>query len=733
MIHKSILKKGLLFIAFALLVIVGQASAQSVSLKHVPGAGGSEGIVSGQGTQIVVEVSQTGITQSVNAVQIQFDFDMSVLTLTGAPAGFLITGGNTASLLSLTAAPVPARASFTFTTATDVTGVEFSIGISSILLDGNAVPVPLPGAISFNATISAGSNANAVLSLDLIANGGAGNQRDDGVTSGTVSGQGTKIAVEVFATGVTTSLLGVQITFDFKAEELKLDKVENSAFLFALPEPTGVNFAATAPVTLPESGFLGRAEFSTVADVTDKEFYLGIKSVTLAESAASSDVIAPEMMAMMSTINFNVKPRLVASADVVPVPPGGTGSATVMAVNFAADATITFDVQGEMIDVVQSMQDGATLTLTASGPAKATVMASDGTTTTDPITIEFAEVKLPALDANVSMAHVDDGMTAAGSEADAEISIEVFAGDIEGGIVGASIVFAVDPADAATITGFTPAEGLTLLGIGGNQVDVGAAEEAVMLSAGGYVGTLTLRTGDEVVPFTVGVTSFTVLASFEMTMLSVPAPVMFNFRSTQNSFSLSLDVDGSAGDQSVTSANVSTDEMVAIEIFGLDIRNANGLSVRFEYDAGQVTYDGFAAGDVLPNAQALPAQGTGFVEIGIVSLGGQATANSGLVGTVRFRTTAGFSGTVIRLVRAELGRGGQIESMPLDVRVELKLEVLTPDFNRDGKVDFADFLAFAGQYGLRQGDGRYEAKYDLDSDGVIGFGDFLIFSSSYGQ
>ena len=257
--------------------------------------------------------------------------------------------------------------------------------------------------LAFAGQASAGPNANATVSIDLITDGGAGNQMDDGVHAGNVAGQGTKIAVEVFAQGVTTALVGVKIEFDFKSEELKLDKVENSAFLFAIPEATGVNFAATAPVSLPESGFLGRAEFSTVADVTGKEFYLGIKAVTLAESAASSDVIAPEMMAMMSTINFNVAPRLQTATPVVPVPPGGMGKAVVMAVNFPADATITFDVQGEMIEMVQSMQDGATLTLTASGPAKAVVTASDGMTTTDPITIVFAEVKLPALDAVVGM------------------------------------------------------------------------------------------------------------------------------------------------------------------------------------------------------------------------------------------------------------------------------------------------------------------------------------------
>ena len=384
--------------------------------------------------------------------------------------------------------------------------------------------------LAFAGQASAGPNANATVTIDLITDGGAGNQMDDGVHSGTVSGEGTKIAVEVFAKGVTTSLVGVQITFDFKAEELKLDKVENSAFLFAIPEPTGVNFAATAPVSLPESGFLGRAEFSTVADVTGKEFYLGIKSVTLAESAASSDVIAPEMMAMMSTINFNVAPRLDASADVVPVPPGGTGMATVTAVNFAADATITFDVQGMMLDNIMSAQDGATLTVTASGPAEVTVTASDGMATTEAVTIKFVEMRIPALDiAGMDMMNMmDDGMLAGSAGANEEIAIEVFAGDVDGGLGGASIVFMVDPAGAAAITDFAPAEGMTLLGISGNQVDLGA-EQAVMLSNGGFLGTLKLMTGAEEMPFSVGVASFrAVLASGDESMLPVPAPVLYN-------------------------------------------------------------------------------------------------------------------------------------------------------------------------------------------------------------
>ena len=153
--------------------------------------------------------------------------------------------------------------------------------------------------------IALGPNANATVSIDLIGDSGAGNQIDDGVTSGTASGQGTKIAVEVFAKGVTTPLAGVRIEFDFDASVLTFDKAENSAFQFIIPEATGAgaNLAATAPVALPQSGFIGRVEFSTVVDVTGRAFRLGIKQVTLAESAASIDIITTT-----DVIRFNAAP-----------------------------------------------------------------------------------------------------------------------------------------------------------------------------------------------------------------------------------------------------------------------------------------------------------------------------------------------------------------------------------------------------------------------------------------
>lgn len=50
----------------------------------------------------------------------------------------------------------------------------------------------------------------------------------------------------------------------------------------------------------------------------------------------------------------------------------------------------------------------------------------------------------------------------------------------------------------------------------------------------------------------------------------------------------------------------------------------------------------------------------------------------------------------------------------------------TADFNRDGKVDFDDFVAFA------RGFGKSDPTFDLDGDGRVGFSDFVAFARAFG-
>ena len=92
--------------------------------------------------------------------------------------------------------------------------------------------------------------------------------------------------------------------FEFDASLLTYVKAENSAFQLAVPEASvGTGLAATAPVTLPQSGFLARAEFKTVGDATGREFTIGITTITLAESRASIDELTTT-----SKITFNATP-----------------------------------------------------------------------------------------------------------------------------------------------------------------------------------------------------------------------------------------------------------------------------------------------------------------------------------------------------------------------------------------------------------------------------------------
>ena len=57
----------------------------------------------------------------------------------------------------------------------------------------------------------------------------------------------------------------------------------------------------------------------------------------------------------------------------------------------------------------------------------------------------------------------------------------------------------------------------------------------------------------------------------------------------------------------------------------------------------------------------------------------------------------------------------------------------SPDFDGNGIVAIPDFLLFVDVFGAKEGDEKYELKYDLDENGEIGIPDFLIFVDSFGK
>ena len=333
----------------------------------------------------------------------------------------------------------------------------------------------------------------------------------------------------------------------------------------------------------------------------------------------------------------------------------------------------------------------------------------------------------------------NDGVTS-GTVAGAgtDVVVEVFITGLAGSIIGGE--FSIDT-NRLSVKSAAATQGLSVLGTAAKTVSLGGFPPGVALP-NGYLGTVTLTTTSDVtnVAFTVSA-SMTVADGTNIgeTDMLTAAPLSFNTTPPpppSPPFSLSLDGDDATGDQAVKEVDVSPGAVATIQVFGKGIRNATGVSARFEYDSAQVTYEGFDAGGILPNAQviAVPLRNPTAVEISLVSFGGQATADSGLVGNIRFRTMSAFSSTTLWLVRADLGRGTQTERVTFaDIQITLQPAALTPDFNGDGRVNFADFLLFTAQFGLRRGDAGYEARFDLDGDGTIGFGDFLIFGRAFGR
>ena len=225
---------------------------------------------------------------------------------------------------------------------------------------------------------------------------------------------------------------------------------------------------------------------------------------------------------------------------------------------------------------------------------------------------------------------------------------------------------------------------------------------------------------------------FTLTAASMLCLLFFAVPWSLSTQTV--GFSLSLDMNEAAGDQSVSSLDLLPDQPFSIQIFGADIQGATGLFARIRFDTSQVAYEGFGAGDALPGVDAVVQQDSTSLTVGVSSLSDSASVNAGRIGTVRFRTTASFSDTEIWLVDAELTRAGQPETISPAIGVALQVAArASPDFDGNGLVGFSDFVAFAGIFGSQRGDSKFDARYDLNGDGGIGFDDFVVFSGSFGQ
>ncbi|MYK54709.1 MAG: hypothetical protein F4032_23375, partial [Gemmatimonadetes bacterium] len=280
-------KNYLLMFTLTLLVFAGQASAQQLSLKHIPGDGRTEGVVLGQGTEIVVEVFQTGLTQSVNAIQITFDFDLSLVTL-AAPAGWLQTGADTVTLLSVTAAPVPVSARFSFMTNVDVTGREFSISLKSITLD--VVEITPSAVVSFNSVLPP-------LHLDTEIESPA--QNNNALTL-PKKRLGDTIVFQLFvpdAAGQDIRAFEFELALQGKRLSNYISSNVSGSWLTSVESSGNLSLSlSSVPHSVPSSGYLGQVDLEVTGALTEADTLMVTRaSVAGASGTQPLDVSSAEL------------------------------------------------------------------------------------------------------------------------------------------------------------------------------------------------------------------------------------------------------------------------------------------------------------------------------------------------------------------------------------------------------------------------------------------------------
>ena len=144
-------------------------------------------------------------------------------------------------------------------------------------------------------------------------------------------------------------------------------------------------------------GVLGEVE-TVQSRVDGNTLTLTASRPALVVVAASDGTTTTEPIA----IEFRPPPHLVYPDEAITIPSGGSASIHIEAVNFSPAVEINFSVEvreGSPYNIMTS-QTGNVLTLTATGAAVVEISATDGTTTTDPITIEFISPDTAPVDFN---------------------------------------------------------------------------------------------------------------------------------------------------------------------------------------------------------------------------------------------------------------------------------------------------------------------------------------------
>jgi hypothetical protein len=205
-----------------------------------------------------------------------------------------------------------------------------------------------------------------------------------------------------------------------------------------------------------------------------------------------------------------------------------------------------------------------------------------------------------------------------------------------------------------------------------------------------------------------------------------------------------LDLNPATGDQGQrqTYAVPAVGDAVSVDVIAATgVRDRIGFEVALAYDPAQLAVVEANPAHLFAAATPVTTVEGGLLTMAGVLLAGPVAYESGTIATVRFRVLGGFTGqTAVTLRSALVGTAAAVDSLLVGPGARFVVVggappdfgAPTPDFNRSGTVDFADFVAFAQAFGLREGDQSFNPSFDLDGSKDVGFGDFILFARAFG-
>ena len=147
-------------------------------------------------------------------------------------------------------------------------------------------------------------------------------------------------------------------------------------------------------------------------------------------------------------------------------------------------------------------------------------------------------------------------------------------------------------------------------------------------------------------------------------------------------------------------------------------------------DVGDVSGTDFSGSTLLRRVSA-----AGNPTLSMLSTSAVAIPASGYLGHVDLKVSRELTSLdALEVASAEIASAGVVQN--LDVSQAVLTFTTAPacpgDFNGDGMVNLADFLAFAGGFGTRSGDAKFDSRADMDGNGAIDLSDFLAFAEVFG-